>query len=381
MNFRDEEDIMKKHLRRLGILMIAVVCFSIPSFAGEGNPAQILNDIGFKAISTVNFQVAAIIKNNTVIKTIANKEAEHAAEVKKAEIAKKTSYTEADEASGRASAEAKEIASKLNDAANNSKPEEKASQEKNDETANNDNDANSENNAENSNSEVIKEDSKPETGKEDATPEAPANNDTSALPSGSFGIDVSQFNGYIDWNRVKNAGVKYAFIRVGGRFSVSGKFYDDERFAYNITQAKAHGIKVGVYFFTQAVNQAEAIEEANYTIAKIKPYNIDLPVVIDSEAVNSGGRHAAIGVQERTNVIKAFCDTVSNAGYTPMLYASTNWLDNKLYMNQLSGIKVWVAQYYSKVTYKGSYNIWQYTSTERVDGINTYVDCNRLYSL
>lgn len=365
---------MTKHLRKLGILVITMICLAIPTFASDSFTAQILNDIGFKAISMVNFQVATAFNSSAVIKEVEKKDAADRVQAKKEEEAKNIIYSETDEASGRASAEAKEIASEQND----SKAEETTKEVKPEQKVEEKVEVVEENLESNPEKQ---EESNPVENKVESTPEAPKTENNSVLPAGSLGIDVSQFNGYIDWNRVKNAGVKYAFIRVGGRFSKSGKFYPDTRFEYNISQAKAHGIKVGVYFFTQAVNTAEAIEEANYTIEKIKPYNLDFPVVIDSEAVESGGRHAEISVQDRTNVIKAFCDTISNAGYTPMVYASTNWLENKLYMNQLSGIKVWVAQYYSRVTYNGSYNIWQYTSTGNIDGINSKVDCNRLYSL
>ena len=194
------------------------------------------------------------------------------------------------------------------------------------------------------------------------------------------GIDVSEMNGYIDWKKVADSGIKFAFIRVGGRYSVSGSIYNDSRFSYNISQAKAYGIKVGVYFFTQAINTNEAIEEARFTINKIRSYILDLPIVIDTESVDGGGRHSSISVESRTEVVKAFCEEIIKNGFAPMIYASTSWLDNKLNMSKLSKFKVWVAQWASSVDYRGSYNCWQYTSTGRVNGINGNVDMDIWYN-
>ena len=190
------------------------------------------------------------------------------------------------------------------------------------------------------------------------------------------GIDVSVFQGNIDWTRVKNAGITFAFIRAGGRFTSAGTIYDDSKFDANMKGAILNDIPVGAYFFTAAINESEAVEEAQRLIDRVKNYNVSLPLVIDTEGT---GRHANISTQARTNVVKAFCQTVSKAGYTPMIYASTSWLTDKLIMSQLSGIKVWVAQYYNHVTYKGAYQCWQYSSQGRVPGINGNVDLDQWY--
>lgn len=190
------------------------------------------------------------------------------------------------------------------------------------------------------------------------------------------GIDVSVFQGNIDWSRVKNAGITFAFIRAGGRYTSAGTIFNDSQFEANMKGATLNDIPVGAYFFTAAINESEAIEEAQYLINRVKNYNVSLPLVIDTEGT---GRHANISVQARTNVVKAFCKTISKAGYTPMIYASTNWLTNRLIMSQLSGIKVWVAQYYDHVTYKGTYQCWQYSSKGNVPGINGNVDLDQWY--
>lgn len=195
---------------------------------------------------------------------------------------------------------------------------------------------------------------------------------------GTKGIDVSEWNGTIDWAKVKAAGIDFAFIRVGGRYYGSGGMYGDSTFVKNIRNAIAAGIKVGVYYFTQAINTEEAIEEAVYTINQIRGYGLSLPVVIDTEATPDG-RHNNISVATRTNVIKAFCDKIQSSGYTPMIYGSTSWLNDKLNMNELSNYLVWVAQYYYKCEYEGEYQCWQYTSSGRVNGVNGNVDMNYWY--
>ena len=195
---------------------------------------------------------------------------------------------------------------------------------------------------------------------------------------GTKGIDVSEWNGTIDWAKVKAAGIDFAFIRVGGRYYGSGGMYGDSTFVKNIRNAIAAGIKVGVYYFTQAINTEEAIEEAVYTINQIRGYGLSLPVVIDTEATPDG-RHNNISVATRTNVIKAFCDKIQSAGYIPMIYGSTSWLNDKLNMNELSNYLVWVAQYYYKCEYEGEYQCWQYTSSGRVNGVNGNVDMNYWY--
>ncbi|MBQ2677887.1 MAG: Lyzozyme M1 (1,4-beta-N-acetylmuramidase), partial [Firmicutes bacterium] len=152
----------------------------------------------------------------------------------------------------------------------------------------------------------------------------------------------------------------------------------DEKFFENVTGAISNGVHVGVYFFTQAVNAAEAVEEANYICNKTQGLNIDLPVVIDTEELYADGmscRHNNISVEVRTAVIKAFCEQVIARGYTPMIYGSTSWLEDMLDMSKLP-YDVWVAQYYKTCQYEGDYSFWQYTENGIVKGIDGYVDMN-----
>lgn len=195
--------------------------------------------------------------------------------------------------------------------------------------------------------------------------------------SGTMGIDVSKWNGKIDWEAVKNSGISYVIIRCGYRGSSQGMLIEDPRFAENIKGATNVGLKVGVYFFTQAVDEVEAVYEASYVLDKIKNYKISYPVFLDVEA--SGGRGDKIDKATRTAVCKAFCQTIQNAGYTAGIYANKTWLTDKIDASALSAYKIWLAQYAAAPTYTGRYDLWQYKSTGRVSGINGNVDLNLSY--
>ena len=195
--------------------------------------------------------------------------------------------------------------------------------------------------------------------------------------SGTMGIDVSKWNGSIDWNAVKNSGVNYVIIRVGYRGSSQGALIDDPKFKTNIKGATAAGIKVGVYFFTQAVDEVEAVQEASMVLDRISGYKISYPVFLDVEG--SGGRGDRIDSATRTAVCKAFCNTIKNAGYTPGIYANKTWLTSKMDASALSAYKIWLAQYAKTPTYTGRYDLWQYRSDGNVSGISGKVDLNISY--
>ena len=204
---------------------------------------------------------------------------------------------------------------------------------------------------------------------------------TGPVGSSILGIDVSYAQGVIDWNKVANAGIKFAIIRAAFRGYGTGRIVTDEWFERNIKGATAAGIKVGVYFFSQAINETEGAEEADYIVNQIRNYKVTLPVVIDTEYVSdSRARGNLISKEIRTAAVKAFCERSLQRGYTPMIYASTSWLNNQLDMSKLSAYKVWVAQYYSRVTYNGKYHCWQYSSSGSVDGISNRVDMNYWYN-
>ena len=200
-----------------------------------------------------------------------------------------------------------------------------------------------------------------------------------ALVTGSAkrGIDVSKWNGDIDWSAVKNSGIEYVIIRCGYRGSSQGMLIEDSKFLTNIKGATSAGLKVGVYFFTQAITEAEAVEEASMVLELIDNYNITYPVFLDVEP--SGGRADNLSKSARTAICKAFCQTIQANGYKAGIYANKTWLTSKIDASALSSYKIWLAQYTDTPTYTSRYDMWQYQSTGRVSGISGDVDMNWSY--
>lgn len=191
------------------------------------------------------------------------------------------------------------------------------------------------------------------------------------------GIDVSRHQGEIDWNLVAQDGVEFAFIRVGYRGYGSGKMVEDEYFEDNIKGAIAAGIKVGVYFYSQAVNEEEILEEAAFVLEKIAPYRIECPVVFDVERVaGDEGRMNNISVEERTALTLLFCQTIESSGYRPMIYHNTEMGVMLLNLEALEGYEKWFAAYSDIFYYPYEHKIWQYSQTGKVQGINGDVDLN-----
>lgn len=199
------------------------------------------------------------------------------------------------------------------------------------------------------------------------------------LENGKVGIDVSKWNKEIDWDKAKKAGVEFAIIRVGYRGSSTGSLVIDPYFEQNIEGASKAGIKVGVYFFTQAINEVEAVEEASMVLSLIKNYQLDYPVFIDSESAGENGRANGLEAPLRTSICNAFCNTIENAGYSSGVYASRNWFNKRLETASLEQHAIWLAEYRSEPLYQGYYNMWQYTSKGKVDGIEGNVDINISY--
>ena len=193
------------------------------------------------------------------------------------------------------------------------------------------------------------------------------------------GIDVSKWNGIIDWDKVKNAGVQFAIVRAGYRGSVTGSLVEDPQFVANMKGAAAAGIPVGVYFFTQATDEKEAVEEASAVLELIRDFQLTYPVFIDTEGAGGNGRADGLGAETRTLVCEAFCRTVENAGYTAGVYASRNWYNNNLQTARLENYHIWLAEDRSVTLYQGYYKTWQYTSKGKVDGIEGRVDMNITY--
>ena len=196
--------------------------------------------------------------------------------------------------------------------------------------------------------------------------------------SGTMGIDVSKHNGNIDWNAVKNSGVSYVIIRCGYRGYSTGVLVEDPKFRSNIQGAKAAGLKVGAYFFSQAVNEVEAVEEASMAIDLVKGYGLNYPLFLDVEG--SGGRADGISRDTRTAVCKTFCQTVQNSGIQAGVYANKTWFSEKINTGSLTSYKLWLAQYASAPTYTATrYDLWQYSSKGKVSGISGNVDMNISY--
>lgn len=195
----------------------------------------------------------------------------------------------------------------------------------------------------------------------------------------AFGIDVSKWQQEIDWEKVAAAGVQFAIVRCGYRGSASGCLVEDPYFVRNIEGAKNAGIRVGVYFFTQAVNEVEAVEEASMVATLCRDYELDYPVFIDTEGAGGQGRADALSVDERTAVCNAFCKTIESEGYEAGIYASRCWFYEKLHDDELQDYFLWVAEYRNEPIYTGNYKMWQYTSSGYIDGISTRVDMDISY--
>lgn len=191
------------------------------------------------------------------------------------------------------------------------------------------------------------------------------------------GIDVSSHQGNIDWNLVAQDGVEFAIIRVGYRgYGSEGRLVVDEKFEDNIKGAKAAGIKVGVYFFSQAINETELLEEANLVLEQIAPYSIECPVVYDVEKTSAAGRMNAISVEDRTHLTQLFCQTIENSGYKPMIYHNTEMGALLINIAELENYDKWYASYSDQMFYPYEYKIWQYSDKGKIQGISTDVDLN-----
>lgn len=185
-------------------------------------------------------------------------------------------------------------------------------------------------------------------------------------------LDVSRYQGDIDWYAVKNAGFDRAIIQVGYRGYWYGNIRDDYKFEENINQAKDAGVNVGYYFVTFAVNEDEAREEADYLADAADRYGAQLPLAMDMEGISyDDTRTDDLGPDERGYIIAAFAERVRERGYEPMIYASKYWMTSVINMDLVPDYcKVWVAQYYSECTYDSRYDYWQYSSEYSCPGIN-----------
>lgn len=194
-----------------------------------------------------------------------------------------------------------------------------------------------------------------------------------------LGIDVSTHQGEIDWQQVKDSGVEFAIIRVGFRGYGNGKIVEDKHFIKNIKQATAAGIDLGFYFFSQAISEQEAKEEAQFVIERIKDYEVKYPIVFDMELVNGDCRIWDISTEQKTKIALAFCEEIKENGYTPMIYGSISWLLKEVLIDEVTKYPLWVAEYKQTPTFPYSFQMWQYTNVGKIDGINGNVDINLLF--
>ncbi len=191
-----------------------------------------------------------------------------------------------------------------------------------------------------------------------------------------LGIDVSYHQGEIDWQQVKEAGVEFVILRVGYRGYQTGDVKEDVLAQANYQGAKAAGLKIGVYFFSQAIYPSEAIEEALFTLHFIKDWTLDLPVVYDWEYVNENARTANADARTVTDCIKAFCSIIERAGYRSMVYFNRYQGNHLMHLEELTEYPFWLAMYQDRMAYPYKVDFWQYSCTGQVDGIAGDVDLN-----
>ena len=205
-------------------------------------------------------------------------------------------------------------------------------------------------------------------------------NENGALAS-IWGVDVSELDGSIQWTRVRNTGCQFAILRLGFRsYGSTGAIYEDARFDTNIREARAAGIPVGVYFYSQAINTQEAVEEAEFVLEVLSRYpSIEYPVIIDIENTPESGRvtHAELTQREYTDIVLAFGQRIQQSGHRAMVYSYKSILEDRVYAEEFAShhIETWYADYHDiPDAYDGTFTMWQYTDTGYVDGIIGTVD-------
>lgn len=193
----------------------------------------------------------------------------------------------------------------------------------------------------------------------------------------TLGIDLSYYQGDVYWENVAASGVDFAMIRAGYRGYATGELMQDTRFLEYIQGASNAGLDIGIYFFSQAINEQEAIEEANYVLSMISEYDITYPIAFDWEYITTDeARTDDLPREQLTNAAIAFCETIKNAGYTPIIYGNAATLIFRFDLSLLGEYDFWLAQYYDAPQFYYDFKMWQYTSSGIVDGISNYVDMN-----
>ncbi|MGI6498255.1 MAG: glycoside hydrolase family 25 protein [Oscillospiraceae bacterium] len=195
------------------------------------------------------------------------------------------------------------------------------------------------------------------------------------------GVDVSSYQGAIDWDKVKQDGIGFAVIRVAARgYQTDGVLAEDPNWKVNLEGAVAAGLPVGVYLFSQAISPEEAREEAAFVLDRIKGYPVTYPVVFDWEPFEHSARTDDITSEALTDACIAFCEAVQAEGYTPMVYCNLSIGLLQYDLHRLAKYDFWLAQYNDVPTFYGAFQIWQYSNTGRVEGISTKVDLNLCFA-
>lgn len=195
------------------------------------------------------------------------------------------------------------------------------------------------------------------------------------------GIDVSYSQGEIDWEKVRRSGIEFAIIRLGYRgYGEEGKLVEDKMAFQNLQGALDAGLNVGVYFFSQSISVEEAIEEAEFVLERIRDYDITMPIVYDWEYVSAEARTANMDPRTLTDCYLAFCEKIAEAGYTPMAYFNSYQSRSLMYLTELEEYPFWLALYSDRMTYPYRIEMWQYTDSGRVPGIEGNVDLNLMFT-
>ena len=189
------------------------------------------------------------------------------------------------------------------------------------------------------------------------------------------GAEISKYQDYVDFVKLKKAGIDYVMIRIGARGYGSGQLVEDENFSDNIKRATDAGLQVGVYFSSQAITDEEAVEEAQFVVEKLKDYEITYPVAFDMGFVdNDTARIESLTKAERTQITKTFLDMVAAEGYKTMIYADKEWLIKEIDMSKLTAYDVWLGQCQDVPDYPYRFTMWHYSAKGKVDGIVGYAD-------
>ena len=193
------------------------------------------------------------------------------------------------------------------------------------------------------------------------------------------GIDVSSHQKDIDFNKVKEAGISFVYIRCGYRGYSEGIIHEDSYFKKNYEAAKKAGLMVGVYFFSQAIDEKEAIDEAYFVRDMIKGLDIDLSVAYDLESIDyDESRTDDLEIEEKTSCAMAFASKIEEFGYQPMIYTNLEWANNHYDLKQIMNYDIWYAQYNDKPDFPYQYTIWQYTDKGSIYGITVETDVNMM---